>query len=229
MKQILVLIFVGISSNFSQAQNFAIGVRTGVSYWMEHQRENCQTNAINGQHITWDKAFFVNYKSKKHWLFELSGEQYAFNQGNIKETYGCDYNAVYNTYALWVNRTHETSQNYTINLSIQYQVSCPKIESKCKLMARLHNYVGITISPTFSKNITKYGVEESVQTKSIQHETTFWSGIQHSLRFDLNKRIYLNSYVLGQINPMDFFSDYSILQNKRNVRMNVGLGIGYRL
>ncbi|MBS1588125.1 MAG: hypothetical protein JST52_00780 [Bacteroidetes bacterium] len=229
MKHLLVLIFAGLSSFFSQAQSFYAGIRTGASYWMNHQINNGKTNTIEGQHITWDKDFFVNYQSKKRWSFELSGEQYAFNQGVINETYGCDYNALYNTYAMWVNRTHETSQNYAIRLSILYHLSCPQIESKCKIMARLHNYLGISISSVFSKNITKYGFEESEQTKSIQHETTFWTGIQHILKFDLSKNLSLNSYVLGQVNPMDLFSNHSISQNKRNVRMNVALGIGYRL
>jgi len=228
MKRTLTLLAAGLSFYTCTAQQFSGGFRTGASHWMDKQEGKCFTNSAEGQNITWDKELFVRYNTKGKLAFEVSIGHYAFNNNYKPEQDG------FTIPEYRLLNVNERSQNLELNLSAQYDVTCPVLQEKCPVMKRLKSYVGVLLTPTLSRNRLKTSYIDGVSEGSVQQsvsskdEMALWTGLSHTMIYNLCDHMYVTTAVRLQIDPNRFFDNSGTLR-ERDGRAGFQIGVGYKL
>jgi len=224
MKKIITLAISGIIFYQVQAQNLSGGFRTGASMWKGQNEGKCFGNSAHN--ATWDKELFVRYQTKGKLAFEAGMGHYAAT-ASYAQPEG-PYPAV-GEIPYYI--AAEKSQNIEWNLSAQYDLTCPALAAKCPLMKRMKSYAGVILSPTLSRNTTERKPVDNYNLQS--RETTvddwaLWTGLSHTMIYNLNEQLYVTSSVRLQVDPNKFFDDAGALKS-RDRRMGLQIGFGYNL
>lgn len=221
------LAVVSLSFCSVNAQQFSLGFRTGASYWMDKQEGKCFSSAVDGQNTTWDKQLFVRYKTRGKIVLEASMGHYAFKNRQVSTEYECIYGEN-NITAMTARNIYEESQNVEWNLSAQYDLSCPALKEKCPLMKHLKSYMGVELTPTWSRTTTKIGSDESLLSSETNNEWSLWAGLSHTLIYDISDRVYITSALRFQIDPNKFIDKSGVIRNADS-RLGFQMGLGYNL
>lgn len=214
--------FVGV-----RAQQISGGFRTGTSYWMNVGDGQCPGDAV-GKNLSWDKEFFIRYNTKGKLAFEFSMGHYATKSSYVpKET---------DQFSIPEYRTlniRERSQNLEWNISAQYDATCACMQS-CPLLKKMKSYIGIVVTPTLSRMETQLNYVDGVSEGSLKSTTTsrddfsVWTGLSHTLVYNLCERMYISSAVRLQVDPNTLF-DGELPETARNGRFGFQLGLGYNI
>ncbi|HTM66723.1 MAG TPA: hypothetical protein VL093_10410 [Flavipsychrobacter sp.] len=225
MKKLLLFSIAIASFAASDAQQLSGGFRTGVSHWMDQQKGKCFTNSVDGQSLTWDKEIFVRYQTKGKLAFEASMGQYAFN--NIR-TDANNYGGYYDVHL------KERSQNLEWNLTASYDVTCPEMNA-CPMMKHLKSYLGVVFTPTLTRYTTelKYREVNDVATytsaESRRDDFSIWTGLSHTLVYELCDHMYISSALRLQVDPNRIFEKHSGVSSYPDSRVGLQVGFGYNL
>ena len=224
MKRIITLAIASLAFSASQAQ-VSGGLRTGASLWMDKGNGSCFSNSLEGQNKTWDKELFARYTTSGKLAFETSVGHYAFR--NHSTPPAGDYTAPgYNNTGL-----KQSSENIEWNISAQYDVSCPSMKS-CPMLSKLKSYIGVVATPTYSSSRTELQyvrLSDGLRTTTVATDNEFaiWTGISHTLIYEVTSNLYLTSSARMQIDPNRFFEKNSGVGSNPDSRVGVQLGVGY--
>ena len=224
MKRIITLALATLAVTTVNAQ-ISGGIRTGASIWMDKGKGSCIGKSLDGQNLTWDKELFARYKTSGKLVFETSLGHYVFRNSSTPPA--GDYTAPgYTNTGL-----RERSQNIEWNISAQYDVSCPAMKS-CPLLKKLTSYLGVVATPTYSStktelSYTKLSDGTTTTTQATNNEFTIWTGLSHTLVYDLCDHLYITSAARIQIDPNRFFEKNSGVSSTPDSRVGVQIGVGY--
>lgn len=225
IRTILALGLIAGLTNEANAQHFSVGARTGVGTLIEVRK-----GTKDVQNITWDKEIFLRYETKRRLAFETGITHYKYDYP-IDLRDGLEYaNLDFAPSPYEFIEGSGTVNAYAINLSAQYDISCPFLKDHCPVFKNLRSYIGINLMPTISsgsQSITSRRksdgtifTEESTSPASID----FQAGVSHTLVYTINK-FYLTT-VVG-INYTEF-SSYPFIGGP-NFKGYARIGVGYNL
>lgn len=225
MKKILTLIISGLAFLQADAQDLSGGFRTGASKWMDKDN-SCGIKRMDNGNLTWDKEFFIRYQASEKVVLEAGMGHYAY-----KATYREPENFIPAHAEGSFYISSERSQNLEWNLSAQYDMTCAGLQAACPLLKRIKSYAGVVLTPTLSRNTiteARVGDAEGYTRESSRDQWSLWTGLTHTLTYELCNQLYLSSAVRLQIDPNRFF-DASAQLPDRNTRLGLQLGVGYNI
>lgn len=224
--RLLLTIIAALWLSPAGAQQLSGGVRTGASSWTNLQDGTCFFSNSSSNGSTWDKEIFIRMKYSRNVALEASLGHYSYQgryqSAGLPEVQLPDYQ---------YQGVSERSQNVELNLSLQYRLSCPALEAKCPLMKKLDSYLGLVLTPTFSRtSLDNRYVNESnaasYVSSSVESEFSLWTGVSHTLIYQVSPQFYLSSSARFQVDPNSIFDQTSAFK-ARNGRIGLQVGIGY--
>jgi len=228
MKKMLTLLAASFLFYTSNAQQFSGGFRTGASHWMDKEKGKCFSRENGRKHNSWDKELFIRYNTKGKLAFEASLGHYS-----LHNSYTPDQLTYFAPPEYVVTNVNERSQSLELNLSAQYDVTCPALQQKCPAMKRLKSYAGVILTPTLSRNTIKTTYVDEVSSSdpktsvSSKDEMTLWTGLTHTMVYSVCEHLYVSSALRLQIDPNSFFDKHESGTFSRDSRMGFQIGIGY--
>jgi hypothetical protein len=223
---IVVLLTVSVALN---AQTFSAGFRTGASHWMIRKDADVLTRSAEGQSNTWDKELFIRATTKKRFAFEVSLGHYAVNDTRLLMPFECVWEG---NYEPATGMAEERTQNLELNVTAQYDITYNAVQSR-SVLRRLKSYIGLTLTPTYSFTKTELTYTSLVSGAVTSYNGTarkleLWTGLNHTLVYNLSDAVYLTSVVSYKVEPWSFFSSTYWLE-KTNNRLGLQLGLGCNL
>ncbi|MCB9044811.1 MAG: hypothetical protein H6550_01605 [Chitinophagales bacterium] len=224
----LITIAILLVSSPVFAQNFSFGARAGVgnTYDMSSLKSGVLDKSL-------DKELFLRYQSKGRLAFEVSCIQYNGTHTTPAQIFDCR----------WGETEPPTStdggsnalSNYVdLNLSAQYDISCPYIQEHCPVMKHLRSFIGINIGARYQSSTNKHYVI-SLSDGSISQEITRYkeintpqAGLTHTLTYSFGK-FYASSVASFYIRPWDMSAMYMNSSIYPDSKLSLRLGLGYRL
>ncbi len=226
MKKIFTILLVGCVAATAHAQQLSAGFQTGASYWLQHQQQrSLAKSAVSDHHISWEQTLFARYETKNRLAFEV-----GLNHNKLKQ-YGV-VSWVLGDEGLDGETTRSTTHYTTLNVSIQYDITCPHMQ-ECPVMKKFKDYVGVMVAPVwvnqktdhYGEDFTRTNVDHSVKSSQVQ----IWAGLNNTISYALCDHLNILSVVSFQVQPEDFFSK-SKPANRVNAdsRFSYQFGIAYK-
>ncbi len=200
---------------------------------MDKSEEKCFSNTGSSQR-TWDKELYIRYHTKGRFAFEVSAGHYAFREIQTGSIFDCIIDPVENISYSVVRNVYERSQHMEWNISAQYDISCPALQEKCPLFKNLKSYVGVMLTPTLNRvtTSTEYFKDGgTLRADDARDNWNIWTGLNHTLIYNLCDRMYISSAVRLQVDPSNLFNTAapsSVYQRDSRLGMQIGLGYNFR-
>jgi len=210
------------------AQQHALGLRTGGSYWIDHSKGSPSDGSHANSQGSWDQQIFYRYETGGKWAFETSVTHYTLNYTDGFNDAPDVINSGYHNTGL-----HEKSQNMEWTVSMQYDISCPAMK-KCPVLRKLKSFAGVLLSPTWSKTTTELTYQKisdlsKLATQRTEYEMNLWAGVSHTLTYEVNTHFIVSSQVSFQLQPDRFFDKHPGVSSAPDTRMSWELGLGYHI
>lgn len=130
---LVILVFQVAGAN---AQQYAIGLRHGASFWMtENQIGKGSLRTPPGQHFTYDKELYLRLDTKSKWDYEAGISHYYFD---------IDRDIHVNDK---LQHARQRVQVADIKLSLQYDVTYPLLGYIFPAFSKMKTYVGFATTP----------------------------------------------------------------------------------
>lgn len=232
MKLILTTILATLALQNASAQDFSVGIRTGLGKTMDVSRISAGT--IDN---TWDKELFVRYQTKRRLAFEVGGTQYNYQRAGIWHNSGCivNYEPLYFSAPTSENLITTTNVNMLdLSLGVQYDISCNALKDKCPLMKNLSSFIGANVIGKMA-NVETRSVDKRISDGQI-NETEYkdfgiqdiYLGLNHTLTYNI-KRVYITSVVGYSISTAIFQRRMTSNDWPIGSRLSLRIGVGYTL
>jgi hypothetical protein len=101
-------------------------------------------------------------------------------------------------------------------------------------MKNIKSYVGIVVTPTVSFTKTQITSRRASDATTSTYTTTesnlaVWTGLSHTLTYNLTEQLYLTSVARYQIEPNNIFAGSSGAASTPDNRLGLQVGLGYNL
>ena len=232
MKYIISTILAVMLSQGVQAQDFSLGIRTGLG-------KNLDVTRISNGTIdnAWDKELFLRYQTKSRLAFEAGATHYNYRRAGIWHSSGCivDYEPLYFDAPTHENLLTLTNVNMIdLSLGVQYDISCKALQEKCPIMKQLRSYVGASVIGKYA-NVNTQMTDRRLSDGSIR-ETTYRDnslndihlGINHTLNYTISK-LYITSVVGYSVSSTIFQGSFTDRSVPVGSRLSFRIGVGYTL
>jgi hypothetical protein len=119
-------------------------------------------------------------------------------------------------------------------LSAQYDLTCPALQEKCPVFRNLKSYLGVVATPTLSRNTVATRYVDGVSDGSLKQRTdskdewSLWTGLAHTMTYNLCEHMYISSAVRLQVRPDEFFSNASTASRDSRLGLQIGVGYNFR-
>jgi hypothetical protein len=230
MNRLLSICLLLLTSINLHAQSLTAGLRANASYRLQPaDHSGSKLEAMDGDHMNIAPEIFARYTLKKKWAFEASFNGSKYSPPDIAgEVY--DKPQPHDT----VLERHK-AEYFDLTFTALYELTCPYM-NKCPVLKRLHSYVGLSVGVMHAKSESDIFTEGDFNpappdyVRFHSNENWFWTGITHSLTYDLGKRIKLNSSAYFKVRPTLMLSDYRF-NSKYELAAQFGfqLGAAYRI
>lgn len=235
MNRILSLTLLLLASFNLNAQHLNAGLRANATYRLRPVNGyGFELETAYGDHLNLTPEAFLRYSFKKKCVLEASFNRSTYRPPDI---FGPYYNELGQRFDTVVSK-YKADYN-ELNFSAFYELKCLHF-SKSAFFKRMHNYVGLSAGIVLMKK------EESdyfqggwgcfggwIPPGYIYYkwrETTYWTGIHHSMSFDLSEKVSLvcASYFKFQpglaLSNDHFWSPYTLA-----AQFGMQLGAAYRI
>lgn len=195
-----------------QAQSFSAGARMGAS---------CLEQGFDHKYISFDQSVFGRYETGSRWAFEAGFGHWS---GGMKTNVPAGMNEGPGNIP-----AHARINNYEMNLSVQYDITCPYMQEHCPVMRRIKTYASLDISPTLSYTRLLYNDTEDFMAGETAHrknDVRLWTGLSETMLYQLNDHVNLVSNVGFKVNGGQLFNpgnDY-----EANFRFSWQVGAAYK-
>ena len=235
MRTLLSLSLLVLASFDLHAQQLCAGLRANASYRLRPVNHyGFELETAYGDHLSVAPEVFVRFNSKKRWAFEASFNRSTYRPPDFSAQYyelGQPYDTASSKFKADYNE---------LTVSGFYELMCPRL-SRSSFFRRMHNYVGLSIG-VVSMNYKSANYYEggwgcfgggriaAGYADYEGRETKAWTGINHSLSFDLGKKVKLVSSSYFRFRPDIMLSNFGFWSPyTQAAQFGVQLGAAYRI
>lgn len=215
MKRIFTLLsFALLTTATAGAQSFSLGGRMGTS---------CLWQNTDHKYISFDQSVYGRYETHGRWAFEAGLGHWGGGMGTTVFAGLSDEGADYVD-------AHAKLNNYELNLSVQYDISCPYMQEHCPVMRRIHTFASLDVSPAWSHTNLLYNDGEDFTKPVTAHKKNafqLWTGLSETMICSINDHFNLVSNAGFKINPAEIFSA-SGNNYQPDARLYLQVGAAYR-
>lgn len=204
MIRFLTLCLLLLASINLNAQSLSAGLRANAAYRMRMADDfSLKLETMYGDHLSLTPEAFVRYTTKKRWAFEASINRSAYRPPDVKAKF-YEQGQAYDTAALKYKADY-----LDVTVSALYELKCPKFQNSA-FLKRLRSYVGVSLGVVFNNYESAdflpghYGWLGWVPAQYIQwegQEKSIWTGVSHSMSYDLGKKVKLVSSAYFKCRP----------------------------
>lgn len=227
MKKLVLFFTVIVFTQIAFAQTFSGGVRTGKSLWFTRDYHDKKLHNVHGQNMSWDKGIFLRYDAKSR--FSMG---FGITHNSFKNDYLEYYNRPDVFDAPYYTKADFYDNNFEMEFTVQLDVTCNKLKA-CPLLKNIESYVGLSITP-----VINYGKSEIIYQSLYAMQPTsrknqgfglyyIYTGLNHTIKYNLDKNIYVTSTASLAIDPFSIFSEYVTDPFWRMGRVGLQIGAGY--
>lgn len=215
MKRFLTLLsLAAMTAGAANAQTLSAGMRAGAG---------CNWQGTEHKYISFEQSAFARYESGHKWAFEAGIGHWG---GAMKTGVGTvgpldDYS---------YTDAHARVNTYEMNFSLQYDISCPYMQQHCPVMRRMHTFISLDVSPSWSRTNLLYKDNENLflpATDHISREFRLWTGLSETMVYDLNEHINLVSNAGFKIDPARLIATPDN-NYQTNARLSFQVGAAYK-
>lgn len=226
MKLIITTFLATLALQSVSAQEFSVGIRTGLGKTMDVSRISAGT--IDN---TWDKELFVRYETKRRLAFEVGGTQYNTSHSMEPMIWECNWGLPITYEDAGMNAK---SSIIDFHLSAQYDISCGYIKENCPFMKNFRSFIGVNIGARYeSAEVTRYQkqISDGHITKEVSEQAginTAQMGLSHTITYRL-KKIVFSSVAAYTVYPWSMSTMYIDGNAYPNSKLSLRIGVGYTL
>jgi len=183
----------------------------------------CLWQNTDHKYISFDQSVFGRYETRGCWAFEAGFGHWGGGMGTTVFTGQSDEGPDYTD-------AHARLNNYELNLSVQYDISCPYMQEHCPVMRRIRTFASLDVSPTWAHASLLYNDGQDFTRPAVSHRKNdfqLWTGLSETMIYSINDHFNLVSNAGFRINPAQVFStpdkDY-----QPNARLYWQVGAAYK-
>lgn len=130
-----ILLVLLLQAATTQAQQYAIGLRHGASFWMtKNSIGKGSLRTPPGQHFTYDKELYLRIDARSKWDYEAGISHYKFDVDR-------------NIHVAEMVQARQRVQVVDLKLSLQYDVTYPLLGYMFPALSKMKTYVGFATTP----------------------------------------------------------------------------------
>ena len=179
MKKLL-LLCTSLFATMAQAQNFSVGIRSGVDFL---KGDIGQISSFVVKRVVWNNGLFARYESKKHIALEAGASTFFFRSPRLLvEDYYTEEK---------VTDYYKMSRVYAYDFRMQYGFRCGRSRA-------LMNYPGIVIS-VLQEDMTEYADRQNRTTGEVRTDQqklvayNFRGGVEDLVRYSISNHVQVHA------------------------------------